>query len=109
MIIILYNILIAMLGLYMLANAGAAYKFRKLNHPWGKIVADSYAGNALFAFCGVLTSGFGPRPASLVWWVVITALIGRVAMTAGMVRPTRLVFGLMKDVEDPEQANDRRD
>lgn len=102
----LYNLLIVLLAAYLFANIYAFRQFRKYQHHWGPL-ADSYLGNAILAICLLLTTRFGPRPVTIVWWALIVALVGRIGMTAGMARPTLFLLGWYKIKGGAAQKGDQ--
>jgi len=99
MIIFIYNFLVFLHAIYFLGNTYAAYKFYMLSHPWGRYVAVTFAGNAIFGLTAMVTSGLGPRPAQFVLWAIIVTILGRVAKVVGIIMLTLFLFGWINGVK----------
>lgn len=98
MIIFLYNLLVFLHALYFVGNAYAAVKFYSLKHRWSPYLAITFAGNALFGLSAFITSGFGPRPTAVVWWVIIVTVLGRLVKVAGITVLTLFLYGWINGV-----------
>jgi hypothetical protein len=108
MIVIAYNFVIFLQAVYLLGNAYAAVKFYKLPHRWGRYVSVAFFANAVQALFGLLTLGFGPRPARYVWWAIAAMIVGQAVRAAGIATLTLFLFGWINGVGNyakPEAEN----
>lgn len=110
MIIFLYNLLVFLHALYFVGNTYAAVKFYSLKHRWSPYLAITFTGNALFGLSAFITSGFGPRPTSVVWWVITVTIAGRIVKVVGITVLTFFLLGWINGVgsfakkEEPKDA-----
>lgn len=108
MIILVYNFVILLQAVYLLGNGYAAVKFYKLPHRWGRYVAVAFAANAIQALFGLLTLGFGPRPARYVWWAIGAMLFGQIIRAAGIALLNLFLFGWINGVGNYARVKDDR-
>jgi hypothetical protein len=104
MIIIAYNFVILLQAIYLLGNGFAAVKFYKIKHPWGPYVAVAFFCNAVQSLFGLLTLGYGPRPAYYVWWAVTALILGQLIRVTGVAVLTLFLFGWINGVGNYGEA-----
>jgi hypothetical protein len=98
MIIFLYNFLAFINAVYFLGNAYCAWKIYRLKHRWGIYVSIAFFVDALAGLASVVTLGFGPRPAQIVWWSIILALVTRLVAAVGVAVTTLFFMGILNGV-----------
>jgi VIT1/CCC1 family predicted Fe2+/Mn2+ transporter len=109
MIVTIYNFLLFFQSLCVLGNVYAAVKFYRLPYRMGRYVAFAFGSYAVAGLLQLVRFGFAPRPAQIVWWPIISAVLQLLITTAGVGLLTIFLFGWINGVGNyAKKDNDDR-
>jgi hypothetical protein len=110
MIIALYNFLIFFQSVYVLGNIYAAVKFwkLKLKDRSGRYVAGAFGSYAITGLLVLVRFRFAPRTNPIVWWPIISSILGLLISLAGITALTLYLFGWINGVSPKEGDDDAK-